>query len=65
MQRTDPKSDKAASAVAVAMYQLRKALMDDIETGHMMADEAIVRLLNELGYDEVTAVYQKRTKWYA
>jgi hypothetical protein len=37
----------------------------DVEMAHLEADAVLVALLNELGFQEVTAAWGKIRKWYA
>lgn len=38
---------------------------EDIEMAHVRADDALCELLNCLGYDDVTDIFEKIPKWYA
>lgn len=39
--------------------------MHDTETAHILADNVLCDLLEELGFEEVTEEYHKIRKWYA
>lgn len=38
---------------------------DDIEVAHMVADNVLCEILDELGYSDITDQYTKVPKWYA
>lgn len=38
---------------------------DDNEMAHINADEALLKLLNFIGYKKVVKYYKKINKWYA
>lgn len=38
---------------------------EDIESGHIMADGILCRLLCQLGFNEVVDEFNKLKKWYA
>ena len=38
---------------------------DDTEDAHIDADYLLCKLLEELGYDEVTKIYHRVEKWYS
>jgi len=35
------------------------------EGGHSYADDILCELLDELGYSEITGIFNSMTKWYA
>lgn len=37
----------------------------DLESAHVKADEILLRMLSELGFDDIVQEYQKIDKWYA
>ena len=39
--------------------------MVDTETAHILADDILCQLLDDLGFEEVTEQYHKIRKWYA
>lgn len=39
--------------------------MDDVEIAHLMADDILVKFLNNLGYSDVTKEWDEVYKWYA
>lgn len=48
--------------------QRMKAIADpqeDPESAHIKADDLMVELLRDLGYDEAMDAYESMTKWYA
>lgn len=38
---------------------------NDTEVAHIRADDVLVALLSELGFDDVVSEYDKIEKWYA
>lgn len=38
---------------------------DEIESGHIKADGVLCDLLDELGYDEITEIFDDLDKWYS
>lgn len=48
-----------------AISELKKADELDTESAHYRADEILCELLNSLGYQDVTEVYNNIHKWYA
>lgn len=47
------------------LKQLEERPGRDIEGDHVRADEILVALLIDLGYDDVVAAWEKVGKWYA
>jgi hypothetical protein len=37
----------------------------DLEVSHIKADEILLSLLSDLGFDDIVQEYQKIDKWYA
>ena len=37
----------------------------DLEAAHAKADEILLRMLSDLGFDDIVQEYQKIDKWYA
>lgn len=49
-----------------ALAELAKCQQnDDTEMAHLYADDVLCTLLDELGYGDVVAEYQKVPKWFA
>lgn len=48
-----------------ALKRMQECFNDDIEMGHSRADQVLCDVLNELGFQELTAMYDKLDKWYA
>lgn len=38
---------------------------DDTETKHYEADQLMIAVLNQLGYDEGTKIFENMDKWYS
>lgn len=48
-----------------ALKRMRECFNDDIELGHSHADQVLCDVLNELGFQELTEMFDKLDKWYA
>lgn len=48
-----------------ALKRMRKCFNDDTELGHFHADKVLCDVLDELGFQELTAMFDKLGKWYA
>ncbi len=44
---------------------LRNAKEQDTETAHMLADDALLFFLTQLGYESIVNLYKEVPKWYA
>ena len=47
---------------AITMQSLKGG---DLEISHVEMDDAIVKLLRQLGYGEAMDIYESQHKWYA
>ena len=55
-------------SVDEAIKELNKIIEEhrgDTEHIHYLADQLLVRVLNSLGYEDLTLKYNSLTKWYA
>jgi len=59
MSKNDDLRREAIKSLKVAVWT------EDVEMAHLLADEAIVNLLEKLGFDDVIDEYEKVKKWYA
>ncbi len=48
-----------------AMEEALNTSVKDQETGHFMADEVLCDLIDDLGFQEITALYQRVFKYYS
>ena len=39
--------------------------VDDLEAAHVKADEILLLMLSDLGFNDIVQEYQKIDKWYA
>lgn len=52
--------------VSKIIEELKKLQKDpDTETAHLVADWTLCKLLDDLGYEDVTKEWNKVHKWYA
>lgn len=48
-----------------AMEEALNTSVKDAEAGHAMADEVLCDLINDLGFQEITALFRRVFKWYS
>lgn len=58
-------SKKALIEKYTKQFEKIKEIYGDVEDAHGTADGLLIDLLNELGYEEITALWIKVPKWYA